>query len=46
MGAVQQPIAALKSERKYVGYDIDPQYIKLAEERIVPYKLQMTLDLT
>ena len=37
-------IAALKSERKYVGYDIEPEYIKLAEERIAPYKLQMMLD--
>jgi modification methylase len=45
MGAGSTAIAALKSERKYVGYDIDPQYIKLAEERIAPHKLQMTLEL-
>jgi site-specific DNA-methyltransferase (adenine-specific) len=41
MGSGSTAIAALKSGRKYVGYEIDPMYIKLAEERIVPYKLQM-----
>lgn len=41
MGSGSTAIAALKSRRKYVGYEIDPKYIKLAEERIAPYKLQM-----
>jgi site-specific DNA-methyltransferase (adenine-specific) len=45
MGAGSTAIAALKSERKYVGYDIDSEYIELAEERIAPYKLQMTLGI-
>lgn len=43
MGSGSTAIAALKSGRKYVGYDIDPSYIKLAEERIAPYKLQIGL---
>jgi len=38
MGSGSTAIAALKSERKYVGYDVDPKYIKLAEERIASYK--------
>lgn len=39
MGSGSTAIAALKSERKYVGYDIDPEYVKLAEARVAPYKL-------
>lgn len=42
MGSGTTAIAALKSERKYVGYDIDPEYVKLAEARAAPYKLQMS----
>jgi len=34
MGSGSTAIAALKSERRYVGYEIDTEYIKLAEERI------------
>ncbi|WP_456325228.1 DNA-methyltransferase [Desulfonauticus submarinus] len=30
-------LAALKSGRKYVGYDNNPEYVKLAEERIKTY---------
>lgn len=40
MGSGTTAIAALKSGRKYVGYDIDPVYVKLAQERIMSYKLQ------
>lgn len=43
MGSGSTAIAALKSQRKYIGYDIDPEYVKLAEERIAPYKLQLSL---
>lgn len=39
MGSGSTAIAALKSSRKYVGYEIDPVYINLAEQRIAPYKL-------
>ncbi len=45
MGSGSTAIAALKSGRKYVGYEIDPLYIKIAEERISPYKLQMGLGI-
>ena len=45
LGSGSTAIAALKSNRKYIGYDIDPEYIKLSEDRIAPYKLQMRLDL-
>ena len=45
MGSGTTAIAALKSERKYIGYDNDPAYIKLAEERIAPYKLQMSMGI-
>ena len=34
MGSGSTAIAALKSDRSYIGYDIDPEYVKLAEERI------------
>ena len=45
MGSGSTAIAALKSERKYVGYDVDPEYIKIAEERIAPYQQQLVLSL-
>ena len=45
IGSGSTAIAALKSERKYIGYDIDPEYIKIAEERIAPYKLQISLGI-
>jgi DNA modification methylase len=45
IGSGTTAIAALKSERKYVGYDIDPEYVKLSEERITPYKLQIKMPI-
>lgn len=36
MGSGTTAIAALKAERKYIGYDNDPLYVKLAEDRIAP----------
>lgn len=44
MGSGQTAIAALKSERKYVGYDTSKEYIELAESRIDKYKNQVTID--
>jgi len=38
MGSGSTALAALKSERKYVGYEVDPEYIRLAEERLSVYK--------
>ena len=34
MGSGSTAIAALQSGRKYIGYEIDPEYVKLAEKRI------------
>jgi DNA modification methylase len=34
MGSGQTAIAALRTGRHFVGYEIDPGYVKLAEERI------------
>jgi site-specific DNA-methyltransferase (adenine-specific) len=34
MGSGTTALAALKSERKFVGYETDPEYIRLAEARI------------
>lgn len=45
MGSGSTAIAALKSERKYVGYDVDPAYVKIAEERIAPYQQQISLGI-
>ncbi len=35
MGSGSTCIAALNSERKYLGIDIDHEYCKLAEKRIL-----------
>lgn len=39
MGSGSTAIAALKSGRKFVGYEIDQQYIDLARERIASHAL-------
>ncbi|URA09205.1 DNA-methyltransferase [Thermospira aquatica] len=36
MGSGTTAIAAIKSDRKFVGYEISQEYIKLAEERLKP----------
>lgn len=36
-GSGQAALAALKTNRHYVGYDIDADYVKLAEKRIQEY---------
>lgn len=38
MGSGSTALAALKTHRRYVGYDIDSTYIELAEKRIASYK--------
>ncbi len=38
MGSGSTAIAALQAGRKYIGYDISPTYVQLAEERIARYK--------
>jgi site-specific DNA-methyltransferase (adenine-specific) len=34
MGSGQTAIAARKCKRHYVGYEIDPKYVELADQRI------------
>ncbi|MCD6400930.1 MAG: site-specific DNA-methyltransferase [Anaerolineales bacterium] len=45
MGSGSTAIAALKSDRNYVGFDIDPEYVKLAEERIRQHKSQIRMEI-
>lgn len=45
MGSGSTAIAALKSGRKYVGYEIDADYLQLAEKRIASCREQMSAGL-
>ena len=38
IGSGQTAIAAIKAARHFVGYEIDPKYIKLAESRLSDFK--------
>ncbi len=40
MGSGQTAIAALQGNRHYLGYEIEPQYVHLAEKRIRQFKLE------
>lgn len=40
MGSGQTAIAAIKTGRFYVGYDIDEEYVKLAEKRIKEFLIE------
>ena len=42
MGSGQTAIAAMKTHRHYVGYDINKEYIRLAEKRINEFSLSFT----
>lgn len=39
MGSGQAAIAALKAKRRYVGYEIEKNYVELAKKRIRGYKI-------
>jgi site-specific DNA-methyltransferase (adenine-specific) len=41
IGSGQTAIAALKSQRLYVGYEIEPNYVKLANNRINEFRETM-----
>lgn len=43
VGSGSTCIAALKDKRNYIGYDIDPSYIKLAKQKISKYKNQLSI---
>lgn len=38
LGSGTTAIAALKTGRKYIGFESDPEYVKRSEERIAPFK--------
>jgi len=42
MGSGTTAVAAVKSERKFVGYEISREYIELAQRRLEPYIKQET----
>lgn len=44
MGSGTTAIAALKSARKFIGFDTDPSYIQLAENRIKIFKEESSVD--
>lgn len=41
MGSGTTAVSALKSDRKFIGYDTDKRYIKLAETRLSRYRTQI-----
>jgi DNA modification methylase len=45
MGSGQAAIAALKTKRHYIGYDINAEYVKLAERRVKEFSLMNQQDL-
>ena len=40
MGSGTTGLVALKNNRKYVGIELNPEYIKIAEKRLSPYQNQ------
>jgi len=44
MGSGTTAIAALKAGRKYVGYENNPEYVKLAMERIASFQIPESRD--
>lgn len=44
IGSGTTAIAALKSERQFVGYDISKEYISLAKKRIEPFMVQTKMS--
>ncbi|MCK5108601.1 MAG: site-specific DNA-methyltransferase, partial [Methanosarcinales archaeon] len=40
MGSGQTAIAAIKANRNYVGYEIDCEYVKLADKRAKEFRVE------
>ncbi len=40
MGSGQSAIAALNGNRRYVGYEVEPEYVRLAEKRVRQFILE------
>lgn len=45
IGSGTTAIAALKADRIFIGYENDPEYVKLAEQRIAQFKDQTSINL-
>lgn len=45
MGSGSTALAALKADRNYIGYEVEGEYLKLAEERITSFNQQLRLDI-
>ena len=41
IGSGTTAVVAMKTNRNYIGYEIDSEYIKLAENRLEPLKSQL-----
>lgn len=46
MGSGTTAVSAIKSQRKFVGYDISKEYVALAENRLRPYLTQTKIAYT
>ena len=44
IGSGTTALVALKNNRKYVGYDISEEYVKLAEDRIKIFQSQTKIE--
>jgi DNA modification methylase len=44
MGSGTTAVAAIKSDRKFVGYEISPEYIQLAKKRVKPLMERTSLQ--
>jgi site-specific DNA-methyltransferase (adenine-specific) len=44
MGSGTTAIAALKSNRNFVGFETNKEYIKLTETRVKPYENMLNFD--
>ncbi|RLF38902.1 MAG: site-specific DNA-methyltransferase, partial [Thermoplasmata archaeon] len=40
MGSGQTAIAAIKTNRHFIGYDIEEEYVKLSEKRIKEFLME------
>lgn len=45
-GAGTTALVSHKLNRKFIGSEINPEYVKIAEKRIAPYLMQQTLEFT
>ncbi|MFH1239511.1 MAG: DNA methyltransferase [bacterium] len=41
MGSGSTAIAALRGKRRYLGYEVEPQYIRLAHKRITQFRQEV-----